>query len=477
MSHELRTPMNAIIGFTSLMLDDRSLQLNDRHRRSLERVSRNARDLLELINNVLDLSKIEAGRMDVYSEPADPADLIERALAVVESLKEARPIKLSYHVEEGLPAMRTDRTKLQQILINLLSNAIKFTEQGEVNVTAECVGIDRVRIAVSDTGVGIADSDITRIFEEFRQAGAAGRGAKTGTGLGLAITQRLVELLGGELSVSSREGQGSVFTVTLPLQIEGRIAATAEAEAPLTDPDRTALVIDGDPGSLYLTKKYLSEAGYSVAATDDAGRGVEIASKARPAVVTIDLDSLGEDTGVIERIASSHEEGTIIALSSQDGAEQRALQAGAGVFLRKPVDRAMLINALERANRASLSRVLVVDDDPDALDLAVAMLEGGGYDIVTATNGREALEAIAGQKPDAIILDLMLPEMDGFEVVHRMSLNPEWRAIPVILLTARDLSHEERRALDIGTARIIQKGNFSRDELLAEVKTAIGAAE
>lgn len=475
MSHELRTPMNAIIGFTSLMLDDRSLQLNDRHRRSLERVSRNARDLLELINNVLDLSKIEAGRMDVYSEPADPADLIERALAVVESLKEARPIKLSYHVEEGLPAMRTDRTKLQQILINLLSNAIKFTEQGEVNVTAECVGIDRVRIAVSDTGVGIADSDITRIFEEFRQAGATGRGAKTGTGLGLAITQRLVELLGGELSVSSREGQGSVFTVTLPLQIEGRIAATAEAEAPLTDPDLTALVIDGDPGSLYLTKKYLTEAGYSVAATDDAGRGVEIASKARPAVITIDLDSLGDETGVIARIASSHEEGMIIAFSSQDGAEQSALQAGAGAFLRKPVDRAALINALERANRASLSRVLVVDDDPDALDLAVAMLEGGGYDILTATNGRAALEAIAEQKPDAIILDLMLPEMDGFEVVHRMSLNPEWRAIPVILLTARDLSHEERRALDIGTARIIQKGNFSRDELLAEVKTAIGA--
>lgn len=477
MSHELRTPMNAIIGFTSLMLDDRSLQLNDRHRRSLERVSRNARDLLELINNVLDLSKIEAGRMDVYSEPVDPADLIERALAVVESLKEARSIKLSYHVEDGLPAMRTDRTKLQQILINLLSNAIKFTEQGEVKVTAECVGIDRVRIAVSDTGVGIADSDITRIFEEFRQAGATGRGAKTGTGLGLAITQRLVGLLDGELSVSSREGQGSVFTVTLPLQIEGRIAATADAEAPLTDPDRTALVIDGDPGSLYLTKKYLTEAGYSVAATDDAERGVEIASKARPAVITIDLDSLGEDSGVIERIARSHIEGTIIAFSAEDGAEQRALQAGAGAFLRKPVDRAALIGALERANRASLSRVLVVDDDPDALDLAVAMLEGSGYDILTATNGREALEAIAGQKPDAIILDLMLPEMDGFEVVHRMSLSPEWRAIPVILLTARDLSHEERRALDIGTARIIQKGNFSRDELLAEVKTAIGAAD
>lgn len=477
MSHELRTPMNAIIGFTSLMLDDRSLQLNDRHRRSLERVSRNARDLLELINNVLDLSKIEAGRMDIYSEPADAADLIERALAVVESLKEARPIKLSYHVEDGLPAMRTDRTKLQQILINLLSNAIKFTEQGEVKVTAERAGPDRVRIAVSDTGVGIADSDIAKIFEEFRQAGATGRGAKTGTGLGLAITRRLVELLGGEMSVSSREGQGSVFTVTLPLQIEGRIAATAEAEAPLSDPDRTALVIDGDPASLYLTKKYLSEAGYSVAATDDAARGVEIASKARPAVITIDLDSLGEDTNLIEQIATSHNEGMIIAFSSEDAAEQRAMQAGARAFLRKPVDRAALIGALARAQTPSVSRVLVVDDDPDALDLAVAMLEDSGYEIETATNGREALDAIARQRPDAIILDLMLPEMDGFEVVHRMSLSPEWRAIPVILLTARDLSHEERRALDIGTARIIQKGSYSRDELLAELRKATGAEE
>lgn len=477
MSHELRTPMNAIIGFTSLMLDDRALQLNDRHRRSLERVSRNARDLLELINNVLDLSKIEAGRMDVYSEPADAADLIERALAVVESLKETRPIKLSYRVEDGLPAMRTDRTKVQQILINLLSNAIKFTEQGEVKVTAERAGLDRVRIAVSDTGVGIAESDIPKIFEEFRQAGATGRGAKAGTGLGLAITRRLVALLGGELKVSSQEGRGSVFSVNLPLQIEGHIAATAETETPLTDPDRTALVIDGDPASLYLTKKYLTEAGYSVAATDDAERGAEIASKARPALVTVDLDSLGDDVNLIERIAVSNSECMIIAFSTDEGAGQRAAHAGAEAFLRKPVERAALLAALERVHASSLTRVLVVDDDPDALDLAVAMLADSGYEIGTATNGREALDAIAAHTPDAIILDLMLPEMDGFEVVHRMSLNPEWRAIPVILLTARDLSHEERRALDIGTARIIQKGSFSRDELLAEIKMATGTSE
>jgi CheY-like chemotaxis protein/two-component sensor histidine kinase len=469
--------MNAIIGFTSLLLDDRSLQMSERHRRNLERVSRNARDLLELINNVLDLSKIEAGRMDVYSEPADARDLIERAMAVVEPLKEARPIKLSILVEDSLPAMRTDRTKLQQILINLLSNAIKFTREGEVKIAAERGTPDRIRITVSDTGVGIAESDIARIFEEFRQIAGAGRGARTGTGLGLSITRRLVEMLGGEISVSSREGEGSIFVVTLPLEIKGRVAPASESEIPLTDPERTALVIDADPASLYLTKKYLTEAGYSVAATDDPARGVEIAIKARPAIITIDLDALDGDTGIIERISNGHKEGAVVAFSADAGIESRTMTAGARMFLRKPVERSALLMALDRAKTPLQKCVLVVDDDPDALDLAVAMIEGGGYDIETATSGREALDAIGRRRPDAIILDLMLPEMDGFEVVHRMSLNPDWRSIPVILLTARDLSHEERRALDIGTARIIQKGSFTRDELVAEIKMATGAEE
>src|SRR5262249_21004320 len=477
MSHELRTPMNAIIGFTSLLLDDRSLHLSERHRRNLERVSRNARDLLELINNVLDLSKIEAGRMDVYSEPADAHDLIERAMAVVEPLKEARPINLNISVEDGLPPMRTDRTKLQQILINLLSNAIKFTREGEVKVTAVRAPNNRIRIAVSDTGIGIAESDVNRIFEEFRQIATTGRGSRTGTGLGLPITRRLAEMLGGEISVSSREGAGSVFTLTLPLETEGRVASTAEIEVPLTDPDRTALVIDSDPASLYLTKKYLSEAGYSVAATDDPARGIEIAAKAGPAVITVDLDAFEDESNLVERIARSHKEGTIVAFSSDGAAETRALNSGAGVFLLKPIERAALIGVLERAKAPVPNCVLVVDDDPDALDLVIAMMEDSSYEIETATSGREALEVISRRRPDAIVLDLMLPEMDGFEVVHRMSLNSDWRTIPVILLTARDLSHEERRALDIGTARIIQKGGFSRDELLAEIGLAIGSGE
>ncbi len=478
MSHELRTPMNAIIGFTSLLMDDRSLQLQARHRGNLERVSRNARNLLELINNVLDLSKLEAGRMEIFAEPADVRDVVERALAVIEPLKEGRPVHLGVYVEENLPALRTDPTKLQQALINLLSNALKFTASGEVNLRAERAAINRIRISVSDTGSGISEADLPKIFEEFRQVGRTAHNARGGTGLGLAITRRLVELLGGQIHVTSRVDEGSVFTITLPLEIEGRALSAVESEPPLADPERTALVIDSDPASLYLMKKYLVESGYSVAATDDSGRGVEIARLAGPAVITIDLDQLENGLGVIEAIARDNAERAqksraIVALASDAGVEAAARHAGAMVFLAKPLERDDLISMIERAVLPKSGRVLVVDDDEDALALVLAMLEESTYEVETARDGRAAMDAIAQNLPDALVLDLMLPEMDGFEVVHRLSVNPAWRDTPVILLTARDLSHEERRALDTGTTRIIQKGNFTRDELLAELSLAV----
>jgi signal transduction histidine kinase/CheY-like chemotaxis protein len=469
MSHELRTPMNAIIGFTSLLLEDRDLQLSERHRSSLERVSRNARELLELINNVLDLSKIEAGRMDVFSEPADLRMLIERAVGVAEPLREGRPIELAVDVENGLPAMRTDRTKLQQALINLLSNALKFTNQGKVTVTARQSGTEKVSISVSDTGVGIAEGDLPRLFEEFRQVGKAGRGERTGTGLGLAITKKLVELISGQIEVASRLGEGSTFTIELPIEIEGRAAPEPDAESPLTDPERTALVIDSDPASLFLTKKYFADAGYSVVATDDAERGVEIARVAKPSVITVDLDSIENGVQVIKSIGRLEKGRLLIAISADAACEHEVFEKGASVFLRKPVERALLVGLINQRHAPIGTNVLVVDDDPDARELVVAMIGDSGCQIQTASNGREALEQIARVRPDAIILDLMLPEMDGFEVIHRMSLNPQWRSIPVILLTARDLSHEERRALDLGTARVIQKGTFTRDELVAEL--------
>jgi signal transduction histidine kinase/CheY-like chemotaxis protein len=478
MSHELRTPMNAIIGFTSLLLDDRSLQLHERHRGNLERVARNARNLLELINNVLDLSKLEAGRMEVYAEPTDVRDVIERAMAIAEPLKENRPVHLGFTVEDHLPALRTDRTKLQQALINLLSNAIKFTASGEVSVRAERGGPNRIRLVVSDTGQGISEADLPKIFEEFRQVGRAAQSARSGTGLGLAITRRLVELLGGDISVTSRVGEGSMFTITLPLEIEGRALAAAESEPPMADPERTALVIASDPASLYLMKKYLAESSYSVAATDDTGHGVEVARLAGPAVVAVDLDQLEGGLDVLATIARDNHERAqksraLVAVASDVSLEAAAREAGATIFLTKPLERDHLVAVIERAALPKAGRVLVVDDDEDALALTLAMLEASNYEVETASNGRAALEAISQVRPDALVLDLMLPEIDGFEVVHRLNTNADWRGLPVILLTARDLSHEERRALD-GTARIIQKGSFTRDELIAELSTAIG---
>ncbi|HEY9231500.1 MAG TPA: ATP-binding protein, partial [Blastocatellia bacterium] len=379
MSHELRTPMNAIIGFTSLLLDDRSLQLQERHRGNLERVARNARNLLELINNVLDLSKIEAGRMEVYVEAADVRDLIERAVAIVEPLKENRPVQLTVSVEENLPTLKTDRTKLQQALMNLLSNALKFTAAGEVAVRAERAASDRMRIRVSDTGSGISESDLPKIFEEFRQVGRAAHSAHSGTGLGLAITSRLVELLGGEIEVSSRVGEGSVFTITLPIEIEGR-AIAVDDEPPVADPERTALVVASDPASLYLLKKYLVEAGYSVVATDDSGRGVEIARLAQPVIVTIDLDQLDNGLGLLETVARDNAERTqksraIVAVAADVSLEAAARQAGATVFLSKPLEREPLIAAVERAAQSRPGRVLVVEDDDDALALVLLILE------------------------------------------------------------------------------------------------------
>lgn len=476
LSHELRTPMNSIIGFTSLLLDDDSLGLSEQHRHSLERVARNARDMAEFLNQVLNYSKIEAGRMDVYSEPLQVQEVVDRAIGVAEGLIEGRPVTIRADIEEGLPSVRTDRVKLQQILLNLLSNAVKFTERGTITVGASRAGRDHVRISVSDTGTGIAEKDLPKIFEEFRQVGSRNPSSRSGVGLGLAITRRLAVLLEGEIAVSSRLGEGSVFVVTLPLEIESREAPSAEHEARALDPERTALVAGADAAMLYLTRKYLTEAGYSVATTEDGAHALSLVHMAKPALIVIDLDASADATDLLSRLATHKDGGRLIACSANADLERRAVSAGADVFLLKPVGRGELLAALDAATRQSPACVLVVDDDQDSLEIVSRMLTSRGYDVRTATDGREALERLAEERPAAIVLDLMLPEMDGFEVTHRLRLNPDWRDIPVILLTARDLSNEERDALDHGATRVLLKSSFSRDELIQEIQSAIGGA-
>jgi CheY-like chemotaxis protein len=302
--------------------------------------------------------------------------------------------------------------------------------------------------------------------------------------LGLTITRRLVTLLGGDISVSSTVGEGSTFSVTLPIEIEGAPADQSDAEAAAVDPSRTALVFDPDPASLYLTKKYLTEAGYSVVATDDSARALDLARLAIPAVITVDAEldggeqligKLVQQTG--ESTSNDHSpaqpRSVVIAITAEENAGRHAIELGAAASIYKPIERSELLRALEQATRPDRREVLVVDDDQDALDLIAAMIDGNGYRIRTAMDGKRALEEVKLSPPDLIVLDLMMPEMDGIEIIHRLSLDAGWRGIPVILLTARDLDKDERRAVAAGTVRVIQKGSFTRDELLAEINSAI----
>lgn len=469
LAHELRTPLNAIIGFTSLMLEDRPHGLHDRHYRSMERVSRNARDMLEFINNVLDLAKIEAGRMEVQAQPVDIGEMAERALEALESLREGSAVSLALEIAEDLPVVYTDRMKLQQILTNLISNAIKFTPEGEVRVSARREGDSQVRIEVSDTGVGIDEEDLPKLFEEFQQVGSYNRASRTGTGLGLAITRRLTHLLGGDISVSSRPGEGSVFSITLPVETESCLSTGPETISPPGNVEMRALAVSADPASLYLMKKYLTEEGYSVAATEDGERGLEIARLDEPSLILFDMDTSASGSEALRQIAVN-QSSFVIAVSSDTETERRALEAGARASIRKPLERAGLARVLRRRDSPTNGHILIGEDDPDALDLVTAIMEGSGYEVRTARNGRAVISEIDRAKPDAIILDVMLPEMDGFEVVHRLSLNEDWRSIPVVLFTACNLSYEERRALNVGKMKLIQKGNFSREQLISALK-------
>lgn len=473
-SHELRSPINSIIGFTSLLLDDPSLNLPEKQRHNLERVQGNSRDLSDFINKILDFSKIESGHMDVYSEPVELQGVIARVVAIADGLRGNRPINLQTELQEDIPLLHTDKTKLQQILLNLLSNAVNFTDEGEVKVTVSRADHHHVHIAVSDTGIGIAESDIPKIFEEFRQLNGANRHGKTGTGLGLAITRRLVALLGGELDVSSKVGEGSVFLVALPTEIPSSAAPSGEAEPPELDHERTALVVSHEAAMIYLVRKYLMEAGYSVVIADDAARGLEIVSMAEPTLIVLDLDSLDTPANTINQIASSKDKGRLITFSINPNFERQAIRTGADAFLSKPIEREELLVALKGSQEVAPEFVLLVDDDPDALEIVKSMLENNGHTVVTAADGRAAIELITRHKPAAIVLDLMLPEMDGFEVAHRLQLHPKWRDIPVVLLTARDLSNEERDVLNFQSARILQKGNFNREDLLTQLQAAIG---
>jgi CheY-like chemotaxis protein len=354
----------------------------------------------------------------------------------------------------------TDRTKLQQILVNLLTNAVKFTPFGKVSVRAAAAG-DIVQVSVIDTGIGIAPQDLERVFEEYGQVGN-----KTGSGLGLPISRRLARLLDGDLTVSSRAGWGSTFSLTIPRELVDPAAATGDSTG-----DSAIVVYANDPNEGYLVGKYLREADHPASVFEDARNLATTVANRSPRLAVVDVGT-ADGLEVLDMLVSV---GAVVVAVGSPADRGRAFGRGAHAFVTRPVERHHLVRAVNRAVSGARPRLLVIDDEEDARDLMARMLARVDFDVEVASEGSIALERITANRPDLIVLDLMMPAMDGFEMVHQLSSREEWRDIPIILVTAKDVSPAERRALGTSVRRVMRKGDLNREEILAEIDRAVNA--
>jgi len=477
MSHELRTPMNAIIGFTRLVRRKSADVLPTKQRENLEKVEISANQLLGLINDILDLSKIEAGKMILSTSPFDLASLVGACFATVEPMVKTDRVRLVKEVPGNLPEVLSDQDKLKQIIINLLSNALKFTEEGEVKLSA-VLEDSLLKIAVFDTGIGIPSHALQYIFDEFRQVDGSSTRRYGGTGLGLSITKKLAHLLGGTIDVSSVEGEGSTFTVTIPLERREDVPAEEVksdqevlARAEMSG-KKVLLAIDDDPNVLILLRENLEEEGYYIVGALSGDEGVQKARDLQPFAITLDILMPHKDGWeVLNDLkadpATRHI--PVIVLSIIDNREL-GFSLCAFDYLVKPFDKATILSALQRASRAPTNRVLVVDDEPDAVNLITQLLEDEGYQIKGAYSGEEAIHALEDEVPDIILLDLLMPQMDGFDVIQRIKTNPDWSDIPIVVVTAKDLTDADWEFLRQRVDKIIRKSGLDRETLVSEVQ-------
>jgi adenylate cyclase len=479
MSHELRTPLNAIIGFTRLVMRRARDLLPAKQHDNLGKILTSAEHLLSLINTVLDLSKIEAGRVEVRPVAFALEPLIDQCLRTVEPMVRER-VELAKSVERGLPELATDPDKLRQILLNLLGNAVKFTESGTITVRVRHQS-GQIVLEVADTGCGIPADALDLVFEEFRQVDSSSTRQHGGTGLGLSITRHLARLIGGDITLASTVAVGSTFSVTFPVRYgPPRVApspvAEAGAEPANAARNRCVLAIDDDPDTIYLLRENLAEAGYEVIVASDGEHGLHKAREHRPGAIVLDILMPQRDGWqVLHELKADPmtRDIPIIVLSIVDQ-KDLGFRLGASDYLLKPPDRDALVAALRRV-AAPPCRLLVADDDPLVPDLIRQLLEDLGCEIEAAGDGRVALAMLAQRRPDVLLLDLLMPNLDGFGVLEQVAQNPALSGLPVIVLTAKTLSSDERALLQRRVLAIIEKRGLDRASLLQEVRRALPA--
>ncbi|MEC9440930.1 MAG: response regulator [Myxococcota bacterium] len=499
MSHELRTPLNAIIGYSEMLIEDFELDGEDVVADDLGRIKGAGVHLLELINNILDLSKIEAGRMDLFIEAVNIQDIVDDIAATMVTAVAKNNNKLVCKVEPSCGRVATDRTKLRQILLNLLSNSSKFTDDGTLTVTARRVTRDGRRVlefSVSDTGIGMNPEQLERVFESFEQADKSTTKEYGGTGLGLTLCRNLAQMLEGDIEATSEEGVGSTFTFYIATEhSETSAEVSAELyEAPdvanlagirerAEQRDARLLVIDDDPNTHDLLGRTLKREGFTIISALSGEDGIDLL-KGGLEVDAILLDILmPEENGwqILHKLKRDALTSDIpVILISVMDEQQRAITLGASDYIQKPFERAHLIESVERLlqerdkSPEQEVEVLIVEDDDNTRDLLQRMLSTEVWSVHTAQDGQRAIEVLGDVEPDIILLDLMMPRMDGFEVLARLRQDTRWSDIPVIIVTAKTLTPAERELLRRGATHVMQKGALEQAQLVAQARQALG---
>lgn len=489
MSHELRTPLNAIIGYSEILAEEAEDGGREADLADLRKIRSAGKHLLALINDVLDLSKIEAGKMEVHLETFAVEPMLRDVVSTIEPLiaKNDNRLELDMAGDPGL--IRADLTKLRQSLFNLLSNASKFTSRGLVRLSARRehrADGDWLNFAVADTGIGISPEQMSKLFQAFSQADASTSKKYGGTGLGLVLSRRFCQMMGGDIMVESTAGKGSCFTITLPSDGRPRALLTPASDrsagtgsvAP-SPQGPTVLVIDDDAMARDLMQRHLGRQGLSVVQAASGPEGLQLAKTLKPAAITLDVLMPEMDGWAVLTALKADPELSVIPviMATFLDEEPMGFALGATDYLTKPVNREQLVSLLNRyAPARQAGPILVVEDHDDLRELMRRTLQQAGWSVEEAANGREALARLETSVPRLIVLDLMMPEMDGFSFIEAIRQKPSWQSIPVIVVTAKDLTAEDRQRLNGYVQYIIRKGSRVRDELLQELGDRIAAS-
>ena len=490
MSHELRTPLNSIIGFSRVILKGVDGPLTDMQHTDLQAVYDSGQHLLKLINDILDISKIQAGRMEISIEEVNLHEIIEGVMSTAIALVKDKPVELQQAIEPDLPILHGDGRRIRQVLLNLVGNAANFTEKGFIRVEAKATPSE-VMISVADSGIGIAVDKQKTIFEEFTQVDGSSTRRSGGTGLGLAISRHFVDMHGGRIWVESTAGEGATFYVTLPVEAppqapeeseadgtaDGEIHDAAEGAGVGGQPRRLVLCVDDDEGVITLFRRYLSKRGYRVVGLSDSAAVLEKVRQLKPFAITLDVMMPKKDGWqVIQELKADPDTRHIpVIMCTIISEKEYGISLGATDYLVKPILEDDLLSALERLDRdQDRHRVLVVDDQAESRSLLRRMIESRpGYEVLEASGGLEAIRLVREEQPHIIVLDLMMPDIDGFAVLESVKADEATRSIPIIVVTAKDLTQEERDMLNRGVEALLQKGLYEQQELLADVVAAL----